>query len=53
MVEKLNGTSYYKPFQKIPDPVKADEQPEIDQDMTIDDAQKKDLSRRYSMAYFG
>ena len=30
MVEKLNGTSYYKHFQKIPDPVKADQEPEID-----------------------
>jgi vacuolar-type H+-ATPase subunit C/Vma6 len=33
--------------------VKADAEPEIDMDVTIDDQQKKDLSRRYSMAYFG
>lgn len=33
--------------------MKADQEPEIDQDLTIDDCQKRDLSRRYSMAYFG
>ena len=37
MVENLNGTSYYKHFQSIPDPVKADAEPEIDMDVTIDD----------------
>ena len=53
MVDNLQGTSYFKHFQNIPDPIKADAEPEIDLDMTIDDAQKRDLSRRYSMAYFG
>lgn len=52
MVENLNGTSYYKHFQQVPNPTSMDE-PEIDQNLTIDDCQKRDLSKRYSMAYFG
>jgi len=51
--DKLCNTSYEEYFQKIPEPKGGNEGPEIDQDVTIDDCQKKDLSRRYSMAFFG
>lgn len=53
LVDRLEGTPYHKHFQKIPDPVRAEAEPEIDMDLTIDDCQKKDLSRRYSMAFMG
>jgi vacuolar-type H+-ATPase subunit C/Vma6 len=53
LVDRLEHTSYHKHFLKIPDPVKAEAEPEIDLDLTIDDCQKRDLSRRYSMAYMG
>lgn len=33
--------------------MRAEAEPEIDMDLTIDDCQKKDLSRRYSMAFMG
>ena len=51
--ERLSGTDYYKLFQKIPDPVKAESEPEIEMELTIDDCQKRDLSRRYAMAFVG
>lgn len=35
--DRLEGSSYYKFFQRIPDPVKVDNAPEIDQELTIDD----------------
>jgi V-type H+-transporting ATPase subunit d len=38
---------------RVPDPVRADAQADIDIEVTIDDSQKKDLSRRYSLAFFG
>ena len=48
------GTSYWAHFQKIPDPIQPEANgPEIEQNMTIDDCQKKDLSRRYSMSMLG
>lgn len=52
MVNTLECTPYHKYFEQIPNPTSADE-PEIDQALTIDDCQKRDLSRRYSMAFFG
>ena len=33
--------------------MRADQQPDLDIEVTIDDSQKKDLSRRYSLAFFG
>jgi len=51
--EKLQNTEYHQYFLKIPDPVRADNEPEIDMELTIDDCQKRDLSRRYSMAFMG
>lgn len=33
--------------------MRAEAEPEIDLEQTIDDCQKKDLSRRYSMAFMG
>lgn len=51
--ERLEGTEYLPWFQQIPDPVRAENEPELDMDVTIDDCQKKDLSRRYSLAFFG
>jgi vacuolar-type H+-ATPase subunit C/Vma6 len=53
LVDRLSGTSYQAYFNKIPDPVKAEQEPELDIEVTIDDCQKKDLSHRYSMAFFG
>jgi len=41
-------------FEKVPDPLNNEASgPEIEQNCTIDDMQKKDLSRRYSMAMLG
>ena len=37
MVERLEGTQYYKYFERIPDPIRAENEPELDMDMTIDD----------------
>jgi len=51
--EKLVGTPYHEHLARVPDPVRADQQPDLDIDVTIDDSQKKDLSRRYSLAFFG
>jgi hypothetical protein len=53
MIDKLEGSEYHKYFTKIPDPVKAEQEPELDMDLTIDDCQKRDLSRRYSMGFMG
>ena len=50
---KLDNTEYKKYFEMIPDPVQHEGEPELSQDFTIDDVQKRDLSRRYSMAYMG
>lgn len=38
---------------QIPEPVKADDGPEVDIELTIDDCQKRDLSKRYSKAFMG
>lgn len=51
--EKLVSTPYHAFLQRVPDPGSADEQPDLDIEVTIDDSQKKDLSRRYSLAFFG
>lgn len=51
--EKLQSTPYYKFLRDVPDPVRADQRPDLDIEVTIDDSQKKDLSRRYSLAFFG
>lgn len=40
-------------MSRVPDPVRADQQPDLDIEVTIDDSQKKDLSHRYSLAFFG
>jgi len=53
LVDRLDGTDYHKYFTRIPDPIKAESEPELDQDLTIDDCQKRDLSRRYSMGFMG
>lgn len=53
MQERLTGTDYHAHFMRIPDPIRAENEPEIDQELTIDDCQKRDLSRKYSMAFFG
>lgn len=51
--ERLIGTSYYEHFGRIPEPKAGADGPEIMEDVTIDDCQKKDLSKRYSMGFFG
>jgi len=51
--EKLTGSGYYNYFQKIPEPKAGADGPEIMENLTIDDCQKKDLSQRYSMGFFG
>jgi len=53
LLEGLEGTSYHEALSKVPDPIKADQEPDLDLENTIDDSQKKDLSRRYSLGYFG
>lgn len=53
LVNRLECSSYHEYFTKIPDPMQANEEHEIDADHSIDDCQKQDLSRRYSLAYFG
>ena len=53
MCDALDSTPYYELFQRIPDPVNAENQPEVEQEVTIDDQQKRDLSQRYSMAFMG
>lgn len=53
LVEGLEGSMYHKYFDRIPDPIRAENEPELDMEMTIDDCQKKDLSRRYSMGFLG
>lgn len=53
LVEKLDNTGYQKYFEKMPDPVKAEDQPDVELTDTIDDCQKRDLSRRYSLAFLG
>jgi vacuolar-type H+-ATPase subunit C/Vma6 len=53
LVDNLEGTTYRRYFERIPDPIRAENEPELDMDVTIDDCQKKDLSRRYSMAFMG
>jgi V-type H+-transporting ATPase subunit d len=51
--DKLEGTSYHSYFQRIPEPKAGMDGPEIMEDVTIDDCQKQDLSRRYSLAFMG
>lgn len=51
LVTKLENSSYHQYFMKIPEP--SLEENELDAENTIDDCQKQDLSRRYSLAYFG
>lgn len=51
--EGLSSTPYQAFLAKVPDPVKAEQQPDLDIEVTIDDSQKRDLSRRYSLAFFG
>jgi len=51
--EKLIGSGYADYFQKIPEPKAGADGPEIMENVTIDDCQKKDLSKRYSMGFFG
>ena len=51
--DRLEGTHYHSYFDKIPEPKQGEDGPEIMEDVTIDDCQKKDLSRKYSMGFFG
>jgi len=51
--EGLSSTPYQAFLARVPDPVKAEQQPDLDIEVTIDDSQKRDLSRRYSLAFFG
>jgi len=51
--DSLTGTTYHDYFGRIPEPKAGQDGPEIMEDVTIDDCQKKDLSRRYSMGFFG
>mmetsp|Transcript_34935 Transcript_34935/g.53629 ORF Transcript_34935/g.53629 Transcript_34935/m.53629 type:complete len:312 (-) Transcript_34935:58-993(-) len=53
LVDRLEGSEYHQYFTRIPDPVKADQEPEVDMALTIDDCQKRDLSHRYSMGFMG
>ena len=51
--DRLQGTSYYNYFQRIPEPKGGNDGPEILDEVTIDDCQKQDLSKRYSLGFFG
>jgi len=51
--DRLTGSDYHPYFQRIPEPKAGVDGPEIMENITIDDCQKKDLSRRYSMGFFG
>ena len=51
--EKLDGTTYFDYFQRIPEPKGGNDGPEILDEVTIDDCMKQDLSKRYSLAFFG
>jgi V-type H+-transporting ATPase subunit d len=51
--DRLVGTHYHAFFEKIPEPKQGEDGPEIMEEVTIDDCQKKDLSRRYCMGFFG
>jgi V-type H+-transporting ATPase subunit d len=53
LLDKLEGSQYYQYFEQLPDPLRADDQPELEMEVSIDDLQKRDLSRRYSMALLG
>jgi len=37
LVGTLDSSSYHKYFKQIPDPIKAEQEPEIELDTTIDD----------------
>ena len=52
-VDKLQNSTYYDYFTRIPEPKAGGEGPEINEEVTIDDCQKRDLSRKYSMGFFG
>jgi len=49
--DRLIGSEYHKYFEKIAEPKAAVDMPEVNL-MTIDDYQKIDMSRRYSMGFF-
>lgn len=51
--ERLSDSVYGPAFNMISDPAEANDGPEINSTNTIDDVQKRDLSQRYSLAYFG
>lgn len=51
--DRLAGTEYFDYFQRIPEPKLGNDGPEIMEAVSIDDCQKKDLSRRYSLGFFG
>lgn len=51
--EKLQGSGYYDFFQRIPEPKAGADGPEIMETITIDDCQKKHLSKAYSFGFFG
>jgi V-type H+-transporting ATPase subunit d len=51
--DRLEGSTYWQYFQRIPEPKQGADVPEINEEVTIDDCQKQDLSRKYSMGFFG
>lgn len=51
--ERLTGTTYYNYFQRVPEPKQGNDGPEIMEEVSIDDCQKRDLSKRYSLGFFG
>jgi len=38
LLEGLEGTSYHEALSKVPDPIKADQEPDLDLENTIDDS---------------
>ena len=51
--DRLQGSFYYDYFQRVPEPKAGADGPEIMENITIDDLQKRDLSKRYSLGFFG
>lgn len=53
LVDNLEGSPYHKYFEKLPDPKRAENEPELEMENDIDVFQKRDLSRKYSLAFMG
>lgn len=52
-VSMLSNSPYHEYFTKISDPAIAADKNELESDMGIDEFKKRDLSRKYSLAFFG